>query len=156
MCGMSFMPITQHKHPQKAGRKPRETPQKTKWKPMHEPPLLSLLIPTSGLLPLQSTCCPCSIFPSHFSYYFSTQKNRFTGTIPDWLGELSRLRGLILGENKLRGSIPWQLGHLHEVIDDHHVNFSNANIGHLHIHCDLVLMMLIVHIALSVEDAIRS
>lgn len=29
---------------------------------------------------------------------------------------LSHLQGLILGENKLTGHIPWQLGHLHEVL----------------------------------------
>ena len=46
----------------------------------------------------------------------SNGKNRFTGMIPDWLGELSQLRGLVLGENRFRGAIPWQLGHLHKVI----------------------------------------
>lgn len=42
-------------------------------------------------------------------------QNKFTGVVPEWLGELSRLRGLVMGENRLRGHIPWQLGHLHKV-----------------------------------------
>ncbi len=42
-------------------------------------------------------------------------QNKLTGTVPEWFGELSRLRGLVLGENRLRGNIPWQLGHLHKV-----------------------------------------
>lgn len=43
-------------------------------------------------------------------------QNKLTGTVPEWFGELSRLRGLVLGENRLRGNIPWQLGHLHKVL----------------------------------------
>lgn len=42
-------------------------------------------------------------------------QNKLTGVVPEWLGELFRLRGLIMGENRLRGNIPWQLGHLHKV-----------------------------------------
>lgn len=42
-------------------------------------------------------------------------QNKLTGVVPEWMGELFRLRGLILGENRLRGHIPWQLGHLHKV-----------------------------------------
>ena len=35
--------------------------------------------------------------------------NRLTGRIPGWLGQLTRLEVLILGQNQLEGEIPPEL-----------------------------------------------
>lgn len=42
-------------------------------------------------------------------HFLALEENQFSGTIPEWLGQLTRLKFLALGTNKLTGTIPTSL-----------------------------------------------